>query len=162
MTDIFLTGNIVKVDPLTVSAGNDALGAQHSAVNAAGELAQNVLDLFNGELTGGLYAPGGKDLVGVMMVMAVIVMVTAAALFIVIMVVMMLMLVTAAALFIVVMVVMMLMVMMMFVVMMVVVMVMIVVMMVFVEMMVMHRMVPPFSFLLYYIGKGAVCQNNYL
>ena len=110
MADIFLTGNIVKVDPLTVCTSNDTLCSQNSTVDAAGELAQNILDLLNGELAGGFHTPGGEHLVGMMMVMIVMVM-TAAALAIVIMMMLVVMVVTAAALLVMVVVVMMLMVM---------------------------------------------------
>ena len=70
--DILLAGDEVKVDPLAVSARHDALGTQNDAVLAGIQLLQNGADLLGGVLLGSLTAPGGEDLVGVvvMMVMA--------------------------------------------------------------------------------------------
>ena len=78
VADIQLAGDKVEVDPLAVGTGHDALGAQNDAVLAGIQLLQNGADLLSGVLLGSLTAPGGEDLVGVV-VMMVMVMVMAAA-----------------------------------------------------------------------------------
>ena len=101
VADIQLAGDEVEVDPLAVLTGHDALCTQNDAVLAGIQLLQNGADLLSGVLPGSLTAPGGEDLVGVVMMM-VMVMAAAGAVFTMLMVVMMLMLVvmvvTAAAL----------------------------------------------------------------
>ena len=108
---LVLLGHIVKVQPLAVGGGHDALGPQDGAVFAGVQGCQNAVDIRLGELLGGLRAPAGEHLVGVvvmMMVMAaaavavmvvmmlvlvlvviVVVMVAAAAMVMVVMIVMM-------------------------------------------------------------------------
>ena len=100
VTHIDLAGDIVKVDPLAVLPGDDALGAEDRAEDAAVELAQDVLDLVQGVFLRGLHAPAGKDLVGVVMmvmmmfvvmiVLVVVVIVAAAAVIVVVMLMVML------------------------------------------------------------------------
>ena len=92
---IDLAGDIVKVDPLAVLPGHDALGTEDRAEDAAVELAQDVLDLVQGVFFRGLHAPAGKDLVGVVMmvmmmfvvVLVVIMVMAAAAMVVVVMVI---------------------------------------------------------------------------
>ena len=92
VTHIDLAGDIVKVDPLAVLPGDDALGPEDRTEDAAVELAQNILDLVQGVFLRGLHDPAGKDLVGVvmmvMMLVVVLVMVMAAAAVAVVIVVM--------------------------------------------------------------------------
>ena len=99
VADIQLAGDEVEVDPLAVGTGHDALGTQNDAVLAGIQLLQNGADLLSGVLFGSIAAPGGEDLVGVV-VMMVMVVAAAGALLTMLMVVVMLMLMvmTAAAL----------------------------------------------------------------
>ena len=121
--DVDLLGHHVEMDPGTVGAGQDALGAEHHAVSTGIQGLQGSLDGSAVELLVGLPAPGGEDLVGMMMVMVmaaagavlvvvvvmvVVLMVVAAAAVLVMIMVMMLMVMAAAA-FLIVMMVMMLM-----------------------------------------------------
>ena len=101
VADIQLAGDEVEVDPLTVGTGHDALGTQNDAVLAGVQLLQNGADLLSGVLLCSLAAPGGEDLVGVVVMMVmVMVMAAAGAVLAMLVVVMMLMVmvVTAAAL----------------------------------------------------------------
>ena len=103
VADIQLAGDEVEVDPLAVATCHDALGAQNDAVLAGIQLLQNGADLLSGVLLCRLTAPGGEDLIGVV-VMMVMVMVVAAAgavlamLVVMVMLMLMVMVVTAAAL----------------------------------------------------------------
>ena len=97
-TNVMLLGNIVKVDPTTVSASNDALGTQDHTETAGIQAVKDSLQLGNGEFLCGFHTPRSKDFVSVMMM--VVMTVTTAATFFVVVVVMMLvfvMIVTAAA-----------------------------------------------------------------
>ena len=62
---LVLLGHIVKVQPLAVGGGHNALGPQDGAVFAGIQGRQNAVDIRLGELLGGLRAPAGEHLVGV-------------------------------------------------------------------------------------------------
>ena len=96
--DIVLAGNEVKVDPLAVLTGHDTLGAQDDAVLTGIKLLQDLGDLIGSVLPGSLTAPGGEDLVGVVVMVMIMVVAAAGAAFAVLMMVMMLvvMMMTAA------------------------------------------------------------------
>ena len=98
--DVVLAGNEVKVDPLAILTGHDALGAQDDAVLAGIKLLQDLGDLIGGVLLGSLAAPGGEDLVGMVMMVMIMVVAAAGAAFAVLMMVVVLVVVvmTAAAL----------------------------------------------------------------
>ena len=102
VADIPLAGDEVEVDPLAVTTCHDALGTQNDAVLAGIQLLQNGADLLSGVFLGSLAAPGGEDLVGVVVMMVMVVAAAGAVFTMLVMVVMMLMLVvmvvTAAAL----------------------------------------------------------------
>ena len=66
-----LLGDVVELQP-AVLAVHDALGPENLAVLAGVQLLQDVLDALGGEGLGGLHAPGGEDLVGVVMVVMVV------------------------------------------------------------------------------------------
>ena len=66
--DVVLPGDVVELQP-AVLAAHDALGPEDLAVLAGVQLLQNVLNALGGEGLGRLYAPGGEDLVSVVMVM---------------------------------------------------------------------------------------------
>ena len=87
-TDIHLLGNVVKVEPLAVLATKDTLGAKHLACLAAVKCGKNGTKRLLGVGLCGLLADAGKDLVGVVVV--VVMMLMSATAFM-IMVVMMLM-----------------------------------------------------------------------
>ena len=91
-----LLRNIVKVQPLAIAAGNDALCAQDNAVLAAVQFGQNGAQCVLAEGAGSLHAPAGEHLISVMMVMIVVVM-SAGAVLAVLVMMMVVMLVTAAA-----------------------------------------------------------------
>ena len=69
--DVVLLGDVVELQP-AVLAVHDALGPENLAVLAGVQLLQDVLDALGGEGLGGLHAPGGEDLVGVVMVVMVV------------------------------------------------------------------------------------------
>ena len=87
-TDLMVLRHIVKVIPHAVAAVYNALGPQHRAVRTTVQGGEDLLQLLGRKGVGGLHAPAGEHLVGVM---AVVMMVVAAAA-VVVMVVMMLML----------------------------------------------------------------------
>ena len=95
-------GNIIEVEPSAVLCGEDALCTQDDAVGGLiNELFQNGIQLLGSVLAGGFYAPAGKHIVGVVVMMVVVVFPTATgagASFLVIVVVMLVVMVTAAAL----------------------------------------------------------------
>lgn len=83
-----LFGHVVEFEP-AVLAVHDALGTQDVAVVAAVELVEHVLKSFLAELLRRLLAPGGEDVVGVvMMVMVALALGIVALLTVVVMVVM--------------------------------------------------------------------------
>ena len=99
VADIQLAGDEVEVDPLTVGTSHDALGTQNDAVLAGIQLLQNGADLLSGVLLGSLTAPGGEDLVGVVVMMVMVMATAGAVLTMLVMVVMLVVvIVTAAAL----------------------------------------------------------------
>ena len=86
--DLMLFGHVVEFEP-AVLAVHDALGTQDVAVVAAVELVEHVLKSFLAELLRRLLAPGGEDVVGVvMMVMVALALGIVALLTVVVMVVM--------------------------------------------------------------------------
>ena len=97
VADIQLAGDEVEVDPLAVGTGHDALGAQNDAVLAGIQLLQNGADLLSGVLLCSLAAPGGEDLVGVVVMMVMVVAAAAAFLAMLVMVVMLMVVIMAAA-----------------------------------------------------------------
>ena len=107
--DLLLAGDHVELEP-AVAAVHNALGAQHGAISAGIQRGQGVFQLLAAVLVGGLMAPAGEHLVGVvvvvvmvpaaaravvvvMMVLLPVVVVVAALVFLLIMVVMMVVLV---------------------------------------------------------------------
>ena len=101
VADIQLAGDEVEVDPLAVGTGHDALGTQNDAVLAGIQLLQNGADLLSGVFLCSLAAPGGEDLVGVVVMMVMVVAAAGALLtmlMVVVMLMLMLMVMTAAAL----------------------------------------------------------------
>ena len=68
--DLMLAGNHVEFIP-GVAAIDDALGAQDHAVSAAVQLFQGAVQILAAVLVGGLFAPAGEDLVGVVVMMMV-------------------------------------------------------------------------------------------
>ena len=91
--DLMLFGHVVELEP-AVLAIHDALGTQDVAVVAAVQLVEHVLKRFLAELLRRLLAPGGEDIVGVvMMVMVALALRIVALLAVVVMVVVMLVLV---------------------------------------------------------------------
>ena len=99
VADIQLAGDEVEVDPLTVAACHDALGAQNDAVLAGIQLLQNGADLLSGVLLCSLAAPGGEDLVGVVVMMVMVVAAAGAVItmLVVVMMLMVMVMVVAAA-----------------------------------------------------------------
>ena len=90
ITDLHLTGNIVKVQPLAVRTGYNALGPQHLAVVAGIQGFQRGSQLLLPVGVGGLFTPAGKYLIGmVMMVMVVMFMAAAAALIVIVILIVM-------------------------------------------------------------------------
>ena len=86
--DLMLFGHVVEFEP-AVLAVHDALGTQDVAVVAAVQLVEHVLKSFLAELLRRLLAPGGEDVVGVvMMVMVALALGIVALLTVVVMVVM--------------------------------------------------------------------------
>ena len=85
-----LAGDIVELQPAVVAA-DDALGTQDGAVGPGAQQDQDLLQRGTGEDFGGLHAPGGEYLVGVV-VMVVVIVAAAGALGAMVMVVMMLVL----------------------------------------------------------------------
>ena len=67
--DLMLFGHVVEFEP-AVLAVHDALGTQDVAVVAAVQLVEHVLKSFLAELLRRLLAPGGEDVVGVVMMVA--------------------------------------------------------------------------------------------
>ena len=72
--DLMLFGHVVEFEP-AVLAVHDALGTQDVAVVAAVELVEHVLKSFLAELLRRLLAPGGEDVVGVVMVVMLVLVV---------------------------------------------------------------------------------------
>ena len=68
--DLMLFGHVVEFEP-AVLAVHDALGTQDVAVVAAVQLVEHVLKSFLAELLRRLLAPGGEDVVGVVMMVMV-------------------------------------------------------------------------------------------
>ena len=93
--DIDLSGDIVEIDPVALSAGDNAFGAQDRAVTRfIGERVQDPAQLVLAEAAGRFDAPASEDLIRVMMVMAVLmIVVVMAALVVVIVVIMVVMMV---------------------------------------------------------------------
>ena len=90
--DFLLAGNVVEFHPCAVAAADNALGPQDLAVGAGVQLREDPADLRLGIGPGRLPAPGGEDLIGVVvMVVAGAVGIVALAV-LVVMVVMVLML----------------------------------------------------------------------
>ena len=89
--NIGFLGNIVKMDPLTVSAHHNTLSPENHAIDTGIQMLQGQFDLCFVKFLCGFYTPGGKDLVGMM-----VVMVMTAGAFMVVMVVLMFMMATAA------------------------------------------------------------------
>ena len=76
VADIYLTWNIVEVDPLTVLPCNDTLGTQNDTVlNGVLKLIQAGRDFFLSELLGSLTAKAFKYFVSMMMVMSLMMMI---------------------------------------------------------------------------------------
>ena len=69
--DVGFAGDIVKMDPLTIAGGYDALCTQDHTVGFAVKGGQNGLDLVFRELLGGFRSPAGEDFVCVMIMMMV-------------------------------------------------------------------------------------------
>ena len=90
--DLMLFGHVVEFEP-AVLAVHDALGTQDVAVVAAVELVEHVLKSFLAELLRRLLAPGGEDVVGVVMMVMVALALGIVALLTVVVMVVMLMLV---------------------------------------------------------------------
>ena len=65
--DLMLFGHVVEFEP-AVLAVHDALGTQDMAVVAAVKLAEHLFKRFACELLRRFLAPGGKDVVGMVMV----------------------------------------------------------------------------------------------
>lgn len=81
MAYVALTGNVVKVQPLSVISCNDALGTQNDAVGLFfKQRLKDAVQLIRIELFRGLHAPTDKYVVGVvvMVMMTVVVMMTGA------------------------------------------------------------------------------------
>ena len=109
--DLVLFGDEVELDPRSALAVDNALGPQDLAVVAGVQGRQDPLDVRLGEHLGGLFAPGGEHLVGVvvmvvagavgvialvvvvMVVMVVVIMIVMVLVFPVVMVMMVLMLI---------------------------------------------------------------------
>ncbi len=86
--DLVLFGHVVEFEP-AVLAVHDALGAQDVAVVAAVKLVEHLFERFFAELLRRFLAPGGEDVVGVvMMVMVAFALGIVALLAVVVMVVM--------------------------------------------------------------------------
>ena len=90
--DLMLFGHVVEFEP-AVLAVHDALGTQDVAVVAAVQLVEHVLKSFLAELLRRLLAPGGEDVVGVVMMVMVALALGIVALLTVVVMVVMLMLV---------------------------------------------------------------------
>ena len=129
--DLMLFGHVVEFEP-AVLAVHDALGTQDVAVVAAVELVEHVLKSFLAELLRRLLAPGGEDVVGVVMMVMALARGIVALLAVVVMVVMLVlvMVVVMLVFIVVVMVLMLIMVMVMFMLIMIVVMLMLIMVMV--------------------------------
>ena len=87
-------GHIVEVDPTAVGAGNDALGPEDHAETAGIQTLKSRFHFGGSKLLGSFHAPGGKNLVG----MVVMMVMTAAAMFAMLMM-MIVMMATAAVMF---------------------------------------------------------------
>lgn len=75
-SDISLTGNVIKVDPFTVSACDDTFSAQHDAVlNSVLQFTQASVDFILGEFLCSFATKALKDLVSMMVVIVTVVMV---------------------------------------------------------------------------------------
>ena len=85
--DIVFLRHIVEVDPTAVGAGNDALGPEDHTIAAGIQAMKSRFHFGSSELLGSFHAPGGKDLVGmmIMMVMAAAAMLTMLMMMIVVM-----------------------------------------------------------------------------
>jgi len=92
-----LTGDKVKVDPGAVFGCQNALGTQDDTVGAQIQLFQAIADKVHGELLVGLGAPGGEDLISMVVMMVMVVIVAAAVTVLIVVVVVMLMMVMIMA-----------------------------------------------------------------
>ena len=99
--DLMLLGDEVELDPLAALAVHDALGPQDLAVVAGVQGREDPLNVRLGKHLGGLFAPGGEHLVGVVVmvvagavgIVALVVVVMVMRVFIVIVMVVMLLVV---------------------------------------------------------------------
>ena len=89
-------GNVVKVQPLAVAAGDNAFGAKHCAELAAVQLCKDSMQTLLREGSGGFDSPAGENLVG--MVMMIVMIVTAGAVLTMLVMMLVVMVVAAAAL----------------------------------------------------------------
>ena len=101
--DLMLAGNHVEFIP-GVAAIDDALGAQDHAVSAAVQLFQGAVQILAAVLVGGLFAPAGEDLVGVVVMMMVMMAAAAMLAMLVMMLIMVIIVVMVVIVFVVVMV----------------------------------------------------------
>ena len=97
--DFLLAGNVVEFHPRAVAAADNALGPQDLAVSTGVQLRENPADLRLGIGPGCLPAPGGEDLIGVVvMVVAGAVRIAALAMLMVMVMLMLLMIVVVVML----------------------------------------------------------------
>ena len=92
-TDIPLTGYIVKVDPGAVGGSYDTLCPKNETVCLGIQLGQGFLDLLGCKFPCSFHAPGGKHLVGMVVMVVMAMIVTAGAMTILMMVMVMIMMV---------------------------------------------------------------------
>ena len=109
--DIVFLRDIVEVDPAAVSTGDDSLCPEDHAETAAIQAMKSRFHFDSSKLLGSFHAPGGKDLVGMMimmvmaaaamlaMLMMVIVVMTAAAVMLFVIMLVMVMVTAAMMLF---------------------------------------------------------------
>ena len=71
--NLMFFGDLVKLDPGAVFAVYDTLGTQNFAVFTGVQRFQDMMDLVLGIGLGRFLAPAGKDLVGMMVVMVMVV-----------------------------------------------------------------------------------------
>ena len=73
--DVNLAGDIVKIDPIAVRTGDDALGAQNAAeMIFIGQRIQDATQLVLGKAACRFGAPASEDLIRVMVMMVMVVM----------------------------------------------------------------------------------------
>ena len=72
--DIVLKRHVIEMNPSAVNGGNNALGPKNGAVAAAVQRSQGCIDFLIGKLAGSFCAPGGKYLVGVVVMFMVMFM----------------------------------------------------------------------------------------